>query len=68
MKEFKLDGDYIELISLLKYLRLSETGGQAKMMVDEGMVKRNGETEYRRRAKIRRGELLEVGEIRIRVV
>ena len=68
MKEFKLDGDYIELISLLKYLRLSETGGQAKMMVDEGMVKRNGETEYRRRAKIRRGARLEVGEIRIRVV
>jgi ribosome-associated protein len=30
------------------------------MMVDEGMVVRNGETEYRRRAKIRKGDILEV--------
>lgn len=52
--------EYIELFRLLKYLRLSETGGHAKMMVDEGMVVRNGETEYRRRAKIRKGDILEV--------
>lgn len=56
------------MISLLKYLRLSETGGHAKMMVDEGMVKRNGETETRRRAKIRAGETLEVEGQIIRVV
>ena len=52
--------EYIELFRLLKYLRLSETGGHAKIMVDEGMVVRNGETEYRRRAKIRKGDILEV--------
>lgn len=68
MIEFVLEQEYIELISLLKYLRLSETGGHAKMMVDEGMVKRNGETETRRRAKIRAGETLEVDGQTIRVV
>ncbi len=68
MIEFVLEQEYIELISLLKYLRLSETGGHAKMMVDEGMVKRNGETETRRRAKIRAGETLEVEGQIIRVV
>ena len=58
MIEFKLTGDYIELISLLKFLRIAETGGHAKMMVDEGLVTRNGETEYRRRAKLRSGDIL----------
>ena len=60
MIEFKLKEEYIELISLLKFLKISETGGHAKMMVDEGLVKRNGETEYRRRAKLRKGDILEV--------
>ena len=53
MIEFELKEEYIELIRLLKFLRLSETGGHAKTMVDEGLVIRNGETEYRRR-KIRK--------------
>lgn len=60
MIEFELKEEYIELIRLLKYLRLSETGGHAKIMVDEGMVVRNGEREFRRRAKIRKGDILEV--------
>ena len=58
MIEFKLKEEYIELISLLKYLKISQTGGQAKLMVDEGLVLRNGETEYRRRAKLRKGDIL----------
>jgi ribosome-associated protein len=60
MIEFELTGEYIELIRLLKYLRLSETGGRAKMMVDEGLVKHNGVIEYRRQAKLRRGDMIEV--------
>ncbi len=68
MIQFELKEEYIELISLLKYLRLAESGGHAKMMVDEGMVKRNGETEYRRRAKIRLGETLEVEGKTIRII
>lgn len=60
MIEFKLTGEYIELISLLKFLRIAESGGHAKMMVDEGLVLRNGETEYRRRAKLRSGDILVV--------
>jgi len=60
MIEYTLTDEFIELISLLKYLHLAESGGQAKMMVDEGLVKRNGETEYRRRAKLRHGDTIEV--------
>ncbi len=68
MIQFELNEEYIELINLLKYLRLAESGGHAKMMVDEGLVKRNGETEYRRRAKIRTGEILEVEGETIRII
>ncbi|HAX95264.1 MAG TPA: RNA-binding protein [Prolixibacteraceae bacterium] len=59
MVEFKLTEEYIELIRLLKYLRWAESGGHAKIMVDEGLVKLNGTTEYRKRAKLRKGDVVE---------
>lgn len=68
MKEFKLTGEYIELISLLKYMHIADSGGQAKMMVDEGLVTRNGETEYRRRAKLRVGDFIEVEGITVHII
>ena len=36
MREFKLSSEYIELIKLLKLLRIAETGGHAKIIVEEG--------------------------------
>ncbi len=56
--EFELQTDYIELIKLLKLLRLVESGGQAKLVVEDGLITLNGETEYRKRAKIRKGDQL----------
>ncbi len=58
--EYHLTEEYIELFRLLKLLRLAASGGQAKMMIDEGMVVRNGEAEVKRRAKIRKDEVLVV--------
>jgi ribosome-associated protein len=68
MIEFTLTSEYIELIRLLKFLHLAESGGHAKMMVDEGLVIRNGETEYRRRAKLRKGDILEVEGAKIVII
>lgn len=68
MKEFKLKEEYIELIRLLKYMRIAETGGHAKIMVDEGMVMLNGEIEFRKRAKIRVGDIVEVEGQQIKIV
>ena len=50
--EFEIQGDYIELIKLLKYANLVESGGEAKMVVDSGLVLVNGEQEYRKRKKL----------------
>jgi len=59
---FNLEGPYIELIQLLKALGIAQTGGHAKMIVDEGEVIRNGEVELRKRAKIIVGDLLMIGD------
>ncbi|VAW14068.1 hypothetical protein MNBD_BACTEROID01-2785 [hydrothermal vent metagenome] len=60
MIEFKLKSDYIELIRLLKTVGISETGGHAKLMVEDGIVHVNGKKESRKRAKLRRGDIVEV--------
>jgi len=65
---YELNGEeYIELIKLLKIMRISESGGQAKMMVEDGIVYRNGEQEFRKRAKLRNGDVVEVMEFKIRI-
>ncbi len=45
MITFKIDTEYIELIKLLKATSMCESGAQAKMFVDDGVVFRNGEVE-----------------------
>lgn len=59
---FELEEDFIELFKLLKVTGVAESGGQAKMLIEEGAVKRNGEVELRKRAKIVSGERIEVGD------
>ena len=57
---FNLKGaEYIELIKLLKHLHFAQSGGHAKIMVEDGEVKLNGEIEFRKRAKLRPGDLVE---------
>lgn len=59
--------EYIELIKLLKILRISESGGQAKMMVDDQLVTVNGALESRYRAKLRDGFVVEIFDQRITI-
>ena len=67
--EFNLEGEYIELLQLLKAVSIAQTGGHAKMIVDDGGVVRSGEVETRRRAKIRKGDVVEIeGQILVKVV
>jgi len=67
--DFNLEGPYIELIQLLKAIGVAQTGGHAKMIVDEEDVVRNGEIETRRRAKIVVGDVITIGgEVEVTVV
>jgi len=59
--EYALQDQYIELFKLIKLLDLVDTGAQAKMIVSDGYVNRNGEVELRKRAKIIKGDKLIIG-------
>ena len=64
---FKIEGEYIELMALLKALGIAETGGHAKHIVDSGIVYRNGQIETRRRAKLISGDLIQVENLKIKL-
>jgi ribosome-associated protein len=57
---FTLNSEYIELDKLLKLLAIASSGGAAKAMVAEGMVRVNGELETRKTRKLRAGCVVEV--------
>jgi ribosome-associated protein len=59
MIEFKVTGDYIPLIQLLKAANLVQTGGEAQIVVTEGEVKYNGQVDYRKRLKVKKGDVIE---------
>ena len=65
---FQINGDYIELIGLLKAMGIAETGGHAKAIVEEGLIIRNGEVELRKRAKLIIGDLIEIDDLQIKLV
>lgn len=60
--------EFIPLIGLLKTTNLVETGSEAQHAVITGQVLRNGETELRKRAKIRSGEEIEYNNTIIKVM
>lgn len=65
---FELKGEYIELIQLLKVTRMAQSGADAKVFVEEGLVKLNGVIESRKRAKVRIGDKVQVEITTITVV
>jgi ribosome-associated protein len=68
MIEFKVTGDYIPLIQLLKAAHLVQTGGEAQIVVTEGEVKYNGQVDYRKRLKVKKGDVIEFRNNKIVVI
>ncbi len=66
--KFELKEEHIELFKLIKVMDLVDSGAQAKYIVSDGYVKRNGETELRKRAKIVKGDVIQVADAVIEVV
>ncbi len=61
------EGDYIHLIQLLKTTNCVGSGAEAQMVVSQGLVRRNGEIELRKRAKCVAGDVIEYDGTRILV-
>jgi ribosome-associated protein len=66
--EFRLVGDYVELNQLLKLAGVCASGGAGKRRVASGEVSVDGRVETRKTCKIRAGQVVGVGDMRIRVV
>lgn len=60
--------DYINLSQLLKAMNLVESGAMAKEVIDEGLVKVDGEVESRYRRKLYDGMIVEFNGEQIQVV
>ena len=59
MEKILIKTDFIKLDSLLKFAALVGTGGEAKYVIGEGMVKVNGEVGPMRGKKIYPGDKVE---------
>jgi ribosome-associated protein len=65
--ELREGEDFITLIQLLKAVGVSYNGAEAQRMVVDGLVSLNGELESRKRAKIRRGDVVKVFDTEIKI-
>ncbi len=50
----------IQLDQFLKLEGVTQSGGEAKHLIQSGQVKVNGETDIRRKRKLRAGDIVEV--------
>ena len=60
-EKIKIATEFIKLESLLKFSGVMETGGEAKVVIQEGEVKVNGEVCTMRGKKLRPGDRVELG-------
>ncbi len=63
--EFELIGEHVELNQLLKLAGVCDSGGAGKRLVAEGKVSVDGAVESRKTAKIRAGQIVSCGDVRI---
>jgi ribosome-associated protein len=64
---FELTSEFIELNQLLKLTGVVDSGGAGKHVVASGAVSVDGKKELRKTAKIRAGQVVTLGDIRIDV-
>jgi ribosome-associated protein len=65
--DFALRGEHITLDALLKASGLAGSGGEAKTLIQQGMVTVNDELELRRGRKLRGGDLVQLGPQQVRL-
>lgn len=62
MEKIKIKTKDIKLSQFLKWANITETGGEAKLLIQEGNVKVNGEVKYKRGLKLTPGDIVEIKE------
>ncbi len=62
MKTVFITQEPVELFKLLKFEGLVASGGEAKFVVSQGLVKLNGEVERQKRKKVLAGDIVEFND------
>ncbi len=68
MREVKIDTEFIKLDQFLKFESIVGSGGEAKNIINDGMVKVNGKVELARGKKLHKGDTVEVFSEAIRII
>ena len=64
----EIEEEPIELYKILKFESMVQSGGEAKFVIAEGLVRVNGEVETRKSRKIIAGDIIEFEEEKIRII
>lgn len=68
MREVKIETEFIKLDQFLKFENLVSSGGEAKNIILDGMVRVNGGIETARGKKLHKGDIVEVFGEAIKII
>lgn len=67
MRVVGISKEPVELYKILKFEGMAASGGEAKLVIAEGLVLVNGKVETRKRKKIVAGDIIKFGQDTIRI-
>ena len=67
MREVEITKEPVELYKILKFEGMVNSGGQAKSVIEDGLVKLNGNIETQKRKKIVSGDVISLWDETVKV-
>jgi len=67
MREVEITTEPVELYKILKFEGMTSSGGEAKLVIEQGLVLVNGKVETRKRKKIISGDVIEFASEKISI-
>ena len=67
MREVEITSEPVELYKILKFEGMTSSGGEAKLVIEQGQVLVNGKVETRKRKKIVSGDVIEFASEQISI-
>ncbi len=68
MKTLTITGPWIELYKILKLENMAASGGEAKHLISDGLIRVNGLVEMRKRRKTVAGDIVEYNREQIMII
>ena len=67
MREVEITKEPVELYKILKFEGIVNSGGQAKSVIEDGLVSLNGKVETQKRKKIMSGDVITLWDETIKI-